>query len=69
MSRFIYVLNDLEKNNFFQKNRVSPFRDGLANDNNFFDNSAISQEIILIFELDRDIDETIMCTKFQLNPI
>ncbi len=57
----------LTKKTFFWKNLVSSFRDGLAKDNNFFDNSAISQPIILIFELDRDIDETIMCTKFQLN--
>jgi hypothetical protein len=41
--------------------------DGLVNDDNFFDSSVIFWRIILIFELDRDIDETILCTKFQLN--
>jgi len=61
------VLNNFETNCFLKKIYVPSLRDGLVNDDNFFDNSVISQEIILILELDRDIDETIMCTKFQLN--
>ena len=52
---------------FFEKIPVPHLRDGLVNNDNFFDNSAISWRILLIFELDRDIDETILCTKFQLN--
>ena len=63
----MYVLNNSEKNIFFEKNPCTPLRDGLVNDDNFFDSSVISWRIILIFELDRDIDETILCTKFQLN--
>ena len=51
----------------WKKIPVLPLRDGLVNNDNFFNNSAISWRIILIFELDRDIDETILCTKFQLN--
>ena len=63
----MYVFNNSEKNIFFEKIPVLPLRDGLVNNDNFFDNSAISWPIILIFELDRDIDETIVCTNFQLN--
>ena len=63
----MYVFNKSEKKNFFEKIPVLPLRDGLVNNDNFFDNSAISWRIILIFELDRDIDETIVCTNFQLN--
>jgi hypothetical protein len=63
----MYVVNNSEKNIFFEKIPVPPLRDGLVNNDNFFDNSAISWRILLIFELDRDIDETILCTKFQLN--
>ena len=65
----MYVLNNSEKNIFFEKKSLYflPLRDGRVNNDNFFNNSAISWRIILIFELDRDIDETILCTKFQLN--
>ena len=63
----MYVLNNSEKNIFFEKIPVPPLRDDLVNDDNFFDNLVISWRILLIFELDRDIDETILCTKFQLN--
>ena len=52
---------------FFEKIPVYPLRDGLVKNDNFFDNSAISLRILLIFELDRDIDQTMLCTKFQLN--
>ena len=57
----------LRKIFFLKKIPVVPHRDGLVNNDSFFDNSTISWPIILIFELDRDIDETILCTKFQLN--
>ena len=56
-----------EKYFFLKKIPVPPLRDGLVKNDNFFDNSAISWRILLIFELDRDIDETILCTKFELN--
>ena len=62
----MYVVNNSEKI-IFWKIPVLPLRDGLIKNDNFFDNSAISWRILLIFELDRDIDETILCTKFQLN--
>ena len=54
---------------FFEKTLypAPPLRDGSVNNDNFFDNSSISWRIILIFELDRDIDETILCIKFQHN--
>ncbi len=52
---------------FFEKIPVVPHRDGRVNSDNFFNNSAISWRIILIFEHDRDIDETILCTNFQRN--
>ena len=38
-----------------------------GNNDNFGDNSAISWSILLIFELRRDIDETILCVKFHFN--
>jgi len=57
----------LRKKFFFEKIPVLPLRDGLINNDNFYDNSAISWRIILIFELDRDIDEIILCTKFHDN--
>ena len=60
-------MGDSDKKYFFEKIPVSPLRDGLIKNDNFFDNLAISWRILLIFELDRDIDETILCTKFQLN--
>ena len=64
----MYVVNNFEKHFFFWKKiPVLPLRDGRVNNDNFFNNSAISWRILLIFELDRDIDETILCTKFQLN--
>jgi hypothetical protein len=40
LSRFIYVLNNSEKKFFFEKIPVLPLRDGLVNNDNFFDNSA-----------------------------
>ena len=67
----MYVLNNSEKNCFLKKNPCTPPPpqgwSGQVNDDNFFDSSVISWRIILIFELDRDIAETILCTKFQLN--
>ena len=60
-------MENSEKNIFFEKIPVLPLRDSVVKKENFFDNSAISWRILLIFELDRDIDETILCTKFQLN--
>ncbi len=43
-----YVLNISEKNIFFWKKfPVLPLRDGRVNNDNFFDNSAISWRIIL----------------------
>ena len=60
-------MDNSEKNIFFEKIPVSPLRDGFVKNDYFSDNSAISWRILLIFELDRDIDETIQCTKFQLN--
>jgi len=36
---------------------------------NFFCNSAMVQPVGLIFELDRDINETKLCRKFHLNLI
>ena len=56
-----------EKYFFWKKIPVTPLRNGLVNDDNFFDSSVISWRIILIFELDRDIDEIILCTKFHDN--
>jgi hypothetical protein len=38
----MYVVNNSEKNIFFEKIPVPPLRDGLVNNDNFFDNSAIS---------------------------
>ena len=61
----MYVVNNFEKNVFFEKIPVLPLRDGLVNNDNVFDNSAISWRILLIFELDRDINETELCTKFH----
>ena len=52
---------------FWKKIPVLSLRDGRVNNDNFFNNSAISWRIIFIFELDRDIDETILCTNFQRN--
>ena len=63
----MYVLNNYEKIFFLKKIPVLPLRDVRVNNDNFFNNSVISWRIILIFELDRDIDETILCTNFQLN--
>ncbi|CAF1936156.1 unnamed protein product [Rotaria magnacalcarata] len=41
-SQFIYVMNNSGEKLFFEKIPVLPFRDGLVNNDNFFDNSAIS---------------------------
>ena len=57
------VLNNFDKNIFLKKIAVPP--SGM--EDKFFDSSVISWRILLIFELDRDIDEKILCTKFQLN--
>ena len=51
----------------FWKIPVLPLRDGIVENDNFFDNSSISWRILLIFELDWDINEIIMCTKFHDN--
>ncbi len=63
----MYVLNNSEKTSFSKKIPVLSLKDGRVNNGNCFNNSAISGRIILIFELDRDIAETILCTKFQQN--
>jgi hypothetical protein len=63
----MYGLNNSEKKFFFEKIPVLPLKDGRVSIDNFFNKSAISWRIILIFELDRDINETILCTKFQVN--
>ena len=61
----MYVVNNLEKNIFFFKIPVVPLRDGVVNNDNFFDNSTISWRILLIVELDWDIDEAELCRKFH----
>ena len=64
----MYVLSSFEKTFFFSKKIPVPLlRDCLVNDESFLSSSVNSWRIILIFELDRDIDERILCTKFQVN--
>jgi hypothetical protein len=55
----------LNKIFFSKKNPCTPLRDGLINDDNFLDSSVISRQIILIFELNRDIDETFCVQSFS----
>ena len=63
----MYVSSGSEKNNIFEKISVPLFGDDLVNDENFRASSVITWLINLIFELERDIDERILCTKFQVN--
>ena len=53
---------------YFKKIAVLPLRNVPKKNEYFFYNSVICWEIILIFELDQNIDETELRTKFQLDP-
>jgi hypothetical protein len=54
---------------FFKNSPLLPLRDRLMNNDIFGYNSVNPWRILLIFELDRDLYEIILCTKFHVNRI
>ena len=50
---------------FFKNSPLLPLRDRLMNNDIFCNNSVNPWRILLIFELDRDIDEIMLCRKFH----
>ncbi len=52
---------------FFKNSPLLPLRNRLMNNDIFGYNSVNPWRILLIFELDWDIDEIILCTKFHDN--
>jgi hypothetical protein len=53
--------------NCFLKIPVLPLGDGLMSFQYFYDSSAISLPIVLIFEVDRDIGEAVLWKTFLLS--
>jgi hypothetical protein len=62
----VEVLLDLKRHFFYQNQDRSMFPwESIGNNDIFCYNSGRARPIILIFELDRDIGKTILCTKFH----